>query len=423
MSEYTEIKLKYGTDYRKVSIPTKNILDIIIPEDLPAASDQLEEVRRSLREPIASEPLSVLAKGKENVVILCSDITRPSPSYLLVPPILEELNAAGVDDDKITIVFGLGYHRPHTVEEMKKLVGEEVYNRVKCIDHDRNNCVYMGDTSRGTPVWLFEPVAKADFIIGTGNLEFHYKAGYSGGYKALMPGVCSKESVQANHVMMIQPGTMPGKADGNPMREDIEEAGKIGGMKFLVNAVLDSNKDIVKCVAGDPIKAHREGAKYIDMMYKRPIPQKADIVLCCPGGHPKDINLYQAQKGFEHASYAVKDGGIIILFAKCDEMLGEATFEDWMIRAKSPDDPVKWIQEEFVLGAHKAVVYCMVLQKKKAYLVSEMPDNLAKKCFFDPAKSVEEALEKALDEMGSDAKILVMPYANSTLPYVVEEEE
>jgi nickel-dependent lactate racemase len=104
-------------------------------------------------------------------------------------------------------------------------------------------------------------------------------------------------------------------------------------------------------------------------------------------------------------------------------MLGEATFEDWMIRAKSPDDPVKWIQEEFVLGAHKAVVYCMVLQKKKAYLVSEMPDNLAKKCFFDPAKSVEEALEKALDEMGSDAKILVMPYANSTLPYVVEEEE
>ncbi len=420
MSEVTTIKLKYGNDYHTISVPTKNIMDIIIPEDLPGVPDQMEEVRRALREPIESAPLSVLAKGKENVVILCSDITRPSPSHLLVPPILEELNAAGVTDDKITVVFGLGYHRPHTEEEKKKLVGEEVYRRVKCIDHDRNNCVYLGQSSRGTPIWVFEPVAKADLIIGTANLEFHYKAGYSGGDKALMPGVCSKETIQANHVMMIRPGTMPGKADGNPMREDIEEIGRIAGVKFIVNPVLNSNKEIVKCVAGHPVKAHREGCKYIDMMYKRPIPEKADIVICCPGGHPKDINLYQAQKGFENASYAVKDGGIIILFAKCGEMLGEKTFEDWMFRATSVDDPVNWIQEEFVLGAHKAVVICLVLQKKKAYLISDIPDDITRKCFFEPAKSVEEALEKALAEMGPEAKILVMPYANSTLPFVEE---
>lgn len=421
--EKTEIKLKYGMDYHSVAIPKKNILDILIPEDLPGAEDQFEEVRRSLREPINSEPLSVLAKGKNNVVILCSDITRPSPSHILVPPILEELNQAGVADDKITIVFGLGYHRPHTEEEMKKLVGEDVYQRVKCIDHDRNQCVYLGDTSRGTPVWVFEPVTKADLIIGTANLEFHYKAGYSGGDKSLMPGVCSRESVQANHVMMIRPGTMPGKADGNPMREDIEEAGRIGGLKFIVNAVLNSHKEIVKCVAGHPVKAHRQGCQYIDQMYKRPIPEKADIVICCPGGHPKDINLYQAQKGFENASYAVKDGGVIILFAKCGEMLGEPIFEDWMLRASSPDDPIKWIQEEFVLGAHKAVVICMVLQKKKAYLISDIPDELVQKCFFEPAKSVEEALAKALGEMGPEAKVLVMPFANSTLPYVLGQEE
>ncbi|MBK5261489.1 MAG: nickel-dependent lactate racemase, partial [Peptostreptococcaceae bacterium] len=414
----TEVKLKYGTQYHNISVPTQNIMDILIPKDLPGASDQLQEVRHSIKEPICSEPLATLAKGKENVVILCSDITRPSPSYLLVPPILDELNAAGVTDDKITVVFGLGYHRSHTEEEKKKLVGEEVYNRIKCIDHDRNNCVYIGDTSRGTPIWIFEPVSKSDFVIATGNLEFHYKAGYSGGYKALMPGVCSKESIQANHVMMIRPGTMPGKIDGNPMREDIDEAGKMGGVKFIVNAVLNSKKEIVKCVSGNPTNAHREGCKYIDMMYKRPIPEKADIVICCPGGHPKDINLYQAQKGFENSSYAVKDGGIIILFAKCGELLGEATFEEWMMRAKSPDDPVKWIQEKFVLGAHKAVVYCMVLQKKKAYLISDLPDDLARECFFVPAKSVEEALDKALVEMGKDAKVLIMSAANSTLPYV-----
>ena len=418
MNNKTEVNLKYGTQYHKITVPTKNIMNILVPEDLPTVNDQLEEVRNSLRSPISSEPLGVMAKGKENVIILCSDITRPSPSYLLVPPILDELNAAGITDDKITVIFGLGYHRPHTEEEKKKLVGIEVYNRVKCIDHDRNNCVHIGDTKIGTPIWVFEPITKSDFIIATGNLEFHYKAGYSGGNKALMPGVCSKDTIQANHVMMIQPGTMPGKLDGNPMREDIEEAGKMAGVKFIVNAVLNSKKEIVKCVSGHPIRAHREGCKYIDMMYKRPISEMADIVICCPGGHPKDINLYQAQKGFENASYAVKDGGIIILYAKCGELLGEPNFEDWMMRAKSPDDPIKWVQEGFILGAHKAVVYCMVLQKKKAYLISDLPDDLAKKCFFNPEKSVEEALEKALIEMGQDAKVLIMPSANSTLPYV-----
>ena len=286
MNNKTEVNLKYGTQYHKITVPTKNIMNILVPEDLPTVNDQLEEVRNSLRSPISSEPLRVMAKGKENVIILCSDITRPSPSYLLVPPILDELNAAGITDDKITVIFGLGYHRPHTEEEKKKLVGIEVYNRVKCIDHDRNNCVHIGDTKIGTPIWVFEPITKSDFIIATGNLEFHYKAGYSGGNKALMPGVCSKDTIQANHVMMIQPGTMPGKLDGNPMREDIEEAGKMAGVKFIVNAVLNSKKEIVKCVSGHPIRAHREGCKYIDMMYKRPISEMADIVICCPGGHP-----------------------------------------------------------------------------------------------------------------------------------------
>lgn len=420
MADLREVRMNYGKEYRSIMIPEKNILDILIPEDLSGASDQLEEVRRSLREPIGSDDLAVMAQGKENVVILCSDMTRPAPSYLLVPPILDELKKAGVTDEKITIVFGLGYHRAHTPEEIKKLVGEDIFQRVKCIDHDRNNCIYLGDTSRGTPLWVFEPVTKADFVIATGNLEFHYMAGYSGGDKALMPGVCSKETIQANHVMLIRADTASGRVEGNPLREDIEEAGRMAGVHFIVNAVLNSRKEIVKCLSGHPVKAHREGIKYIDQMYKRPIGEKADIVIASPGGHPKDINLYQAQKGFENASYAVKDGGIIILLAKCGEFLGDEAFEDWMFRAKTVDDPVNWVQEEFVLGAHKAVVICLVLQKKKAYLISDIPDDMTRRCFFEPAKSVEDALEKALLEKGKEAKIIVMPDANSVLPYYEE---
>lgn len=420
MSESINLKLKYGTDYHAVSVPAKNIMGILEPEDLPGVPEPHEEVKRSLREPIGSPPFSELVQGKSNIVILCSDITRPSPSHLLVPPLLEEITQAGISDNQITVVFGLGYHRPHTAEEMKKLVGENVFKRVRCIDHNRNNCVFLGKSSRGTPIWVFEPVAGADLIIATGNLEFHYMAGYSGGDKGLMPAVCSKDTIQANHAMMFLPGATSGRIDGNPIREDIEEIGRFAGVKFIVNAVLNSGNQVVKVVTGDPIKAHREGCQYIDRMYKRTIPQQADIVVSCAGGHPKDINLYQAQKAFENASYAVRDGGIIILLARCGEMLGEANFQDWMMRAASPDDPVKWIQEEFVLGAHKAAVICKVLQKKKAYLVSEMPAELVKKCFFQPAASVEEALKKALDEIGHAARILVMPFANSTVPYVSE---
>lgn len=420
MSERISIQLKYGTGYKEVSIPKKNVIDILMPEDFPTVDDQLQEVRRALREPIGSCSLPELAQGKKNVVILCSDITRPSPSQILIPPVLEELNRAGVPDSKITIIFGLGYHRSHTIKEQIKLVGDDVYKRVRCIDHNRENCVYLGTSSKGTPIWVFEPVTKADLIIGTGNLEFHYFAGYSAGDKALMPAVCSKETISANHAMLFDPRARSGIIEGNPIREDIEEIGRIAGVKFIINAVLNSKNEIVRCIAGDPIKAHRAGCTYVDKMYKRNIPRKADIVLCSAGGHPKDINFYQAQKAFENASYAVKEGGVIILAASCAEHLGESSFTDWMKSSTCLDDPINWIKEEFVLGAHKAAVICQVLKKVQAYLVTEMPENLVRKCFFEPALTLEEALIRALHKMGPNAEILIMPYANSTVPHYEE---
>ena len=416
----TQISLKYGKGTLEVAVPKENLMGILEPADLPGVPDELEEIRQALANPIESEPLAVMAKGKENVVILVSDITRPSPSHKILPPIVEELNKAGVRDDQITVVFGLGFHRGHTREEQEQLVGKEMFARLRCLDHDRNDCVHIGNTSRGTPVEIFRKVAEADFLIATGNIEFHYNAGYTAGDKALFPGVCSQKSVEANHQSMIHPGTETGKLEGNPMREDIEEAGGLAGVKFIVNVVLNSKKEIVKAVAGHRIKAHREGVKWVDTMYKRSIPHLADIVIASSGGSPKDINLYQAQKGFENASYAVRKGGIIILVAECPEHYGEPLFEDWITRAQSVDDPIKWVQEKFVLGAHKAVVFCQVLKEKDGYLVSEMPEDMVKNCFFHPAATVEEALEQALEKLGRDAKILVMPNANTTVPFVAK---
>ena len=413
-----KVTLNYGKSNKELSIPEKNLYEILTPMDLEKVADDSGEVRNALNNPIGSVPLKEMAQGKKNVIILASDITRPSPSHILLPPIIEELVEVGVDYGSITIVFGLGYHRKHTEDEKKKLVGEEIYNKVKCLDHDIDDCLYLGTTKRGVPVEVFKPVAKKDLLIATGNLEFHYKAGYSGGYKALHPGVCSKRTIETNHKMMIQPGTMPGKADGNPMREDIEEAGQIAGVDFIVNAVLNNNKEIVKVVAGDPIKAHREGTKYIDKMYKRVIGEKADIVVASCGGYPKDINLYQAQKGLDNASFAVRDGGTIILLAECRDGLGEKTFEDWMLKAKSPHEPVEWIKKDFILGAHKAAFICAVLERAKVYLISSLDEDFTKEIFFTPASSAQAALDEALSQYGDKAKVLVLTNANSTVPYV-----
>ncbi|MGI6574749.1 MAG: nickel-dependent lactate racemase [bacterium] len=413
-----KFKLRYGKGDLELAVPEENIMAVLTPRELAGVADEEAEVRRALANPIGSPALRALAQGKENVVILVSDLTRPAPSYKMLPSLLDELAAAGVTDDQITIVFGLGYHRKHTEQEQRQLVGDRVFERVKCLDHDINQCVYVGETSSGTPVEVFQPVLAADLIIGTANLEFHYRAGYSGGDKSLMPGVCSKRTIQANHTMMIKPGTMPGKADGNPMREDIEEVGRMVGVSFILNVVLNSNKEIVKAVAGDPVQAHREGCKYIDQMYKRPLAAKADIVIASTGGYPKDINLYQAQKGLEHASYAVKEGGVVILLAECPEVLGEETFADWMARAQSPDDPIRWAQEEFVLGAHKAAMICLALKRAQVYLVSSIEPALVQDIFFQPFSSPEAALAAALEKEGHGAKIVVIPFANSTLPVV-----
>lgn len=415
-----KVQLKYGETLVTVDIPKSNLYDILYPGEIPGVKDPILAVKQALENPIGSPSLKELINEKKprNVAVLVSDITRPVPSYILLPPIIEKLVESGIAYNNITVVFGLGFHRKMSEEEKRKLVGEYVYSKVKCINHDIGDCVYIGTTKRGTPVEVYRPVAKADFIIATGNLELHWFAGYSGGYKALLPGVCSKRTIETNHSMMVMQGAITGKINGNPVREDIEEAGKLAGVSFIVNAVLNSNKEIVKVVAGDPIKAHREGVKYIDKMYKRKIEKRVDIVIASPGGYPKDINLYQAQKGLDNASYAVRDNGSIILVAECREGLGESTFESWMKKAKSPDEPIKWIREHFMLGGHKAAGICRVLKRVKVYLVSSLDKTTTKSIFLTPAYSVQEALNSALIEHGKNAKVLVIPYAASTLPYV-----
>ncbi|NLV36446.1 MAG: nickel-dependent lactate racemase [Clostridiaceae bacterium] len=406
----------FGKTFKEFDIDDKNVMVELKQNSIERQLINAEEVRRSLENPIGSKRLSKIVKPGESIVIITSDITRPMPSKIVLPPLLDELSKAGVSLEDITIVFALGSHRKHTEDEMKYLVGEETYKKVKCLDSDVKRCRMLGTTSRGTPVEIFDKVADADRVICLGNIEFHYFAGYSGGVKAIMPGVSTRAAIQANHSAMVRDSARAGAIDDNPVRQDIEEVVKFRPVDFILNVVLDENKTIIKAVAGHHVLAHQEGCRFLDSLYKINIPARADIVITTPGGFPKDINLYQAQKALDNAKHAVRGGGIIILLAACTEGYGESVFERWINESSCPEDLVMKIKENFELGGHKAAAIALVEKKARVFIVSNMPRQMSKKLYMEPFDSMEEALSSAFSQLGQDASVLLMPHGGSTLP-------
>jgi len=412
-----QVKLAFAKTYQETAVEENNLLAVLTPNALEQTELRGQEaVRQALEHPIGTCQVGEIVRPGESVAIITSDITRPFPAYQVLPSLLSELESAGVLMRDITIVFALGSHRKHTEAEMRKLLGDGVYEHVRCMDHDPSDCVRMGVSSRGTPYDVFRPVAEAKRRICLGNIEYHYFAGFSGGAKAIMPGVCTREAIQTNHSMMVRDEAYAGKLDGNPVREDIDEVLSFCPVDFIVNVVLDEHKEILKVVCGDAILAHREGCAFLDRLYKITIPQRADVVLVSPGGFPKDINLYQAQKALDNAKHAVRDGGIIVLCASCGEGLGEKVFERWMTTCPSTRFMTEEIERHFELGGHKAAAIGMVMQKCSVFLVSDLPAEFAAKIFFTPYPSLDAAYRAAREILGEDASVIVMPYGGSTLP-------
>lgn len=415
-----QLEFGYGTGTQTVSLPDKNVVDVLLANPMTHEHLGADAVRCALEHPIGAPRLRELAKPGQKIAIVASDISRPVPSWDILPAILDELFAAGCRDEDITVVFALGSHRHHTDEERRRLAGADVYSRVRCVDSDPDDCVHLGSTKCGTPVDVTRVVAEADFRICTGNIEFHYFAGYSGGAKAIMPGVSTPAAIQVNHKMMTKPGASAGNLVGNPIRADIEEAASICGVDYIVNVVLDEHKRIVYSVAGDVTQAHRVGCKYLDRMYRKPIPARADIVLVSQGGAPKDANLYQTQKALDNAKHAVKDGGTIILIGACSEGLGSAKFEQWLKQAPDAHSMIDRVHQHFELGGHKAAAIAMVLEYAQIDLVSEMPDDFVRSIFLNPQPSAQRALDEAFQKYGADATVLAMPFGGATLPVVTE---
>jgi nickel-dependent lactate racemase len=411
-----KLEIGFGTISQQVEIPDKNVIAILEPNKVDVKGTGADEVLRAIRNPIGTGMLNTIIKPGEKIAIITSDITRPLPTCVIMPVLLEELYASGIKKEDITLVFALGSHRTHSLDEMNKLAGERVMNEIKCVDGDPNNFVRMGTTARGTPVNITRVVAEADRRICLGSIEYHYFAGYSGGAKAIMPGVSTRDAIQANHSKMVLPEAVAGRLEGNPVREDLEEAVLCCPIDFIVNVVLDEHKTIIYAAAGHYIKAHRAGCKFLDQLYLKEIERRADIVIVSQGGAPKDLNLYQTQKALDNAKHAVRKGGIIILVGSCKEGFGEDVFEAWMTQAPDAHSLIERIQKDFQLGGHKAAAIALVLEDADIYLVSELSPELVKSIFLKPYKNVQQALDAAFKKLGMDASVLIMPYGGSTLP-------
>jgi nickel-dependent lactate racemase len=377
-------------------------------------------VRYALAHPIGKGLLRDEVHAGEKIAIITSDISRPLPSCEVIPAVLDELAAAGIPDEDITVVFALGSHRRQTEAEMRHLAGDEVYERVRCVDSDPDDCIHLGRTTAGTPLDSTRVVAEADRRICLGNIEFHYFAGYSGGVKAIMPGVSTPAAIQANHSMMVSPDACAGKLEGNPVRADLEEAGAKVGIDYIVNAVLDEHKHIVYAVAGDVVEAHRVGCAYLDKMYRVAIPERADIVIVSQGGAPKDANLYQTQKALDNAKHAVRKGGTIIVIGSCREGLGSARFEEWLVNAPTAHSMIERIEKDFQLGGHKAAAIAMVLENASIDLVSDMDPDFVRSIFLNPQPSAQTALDEAFAKYGGGATVIAMPYGGATLPVAAD---
>ena len=408
------IELAYGHGHLQLQLDDKNLAAILEPRHIESSDGGIGMVEESLAYPIKSPTLSsiIAQKGARNAVIVVNDITRPTPYELILPPLLKEIEAAGIPAAVITLVIANGIHRAHTQEDNLAIFGFDICNKYRIENHDcDNNLKSLGILSNGMELIINRTVAEADLLITTGVVGLHYFAGYSGGRKSILPGIAARETIEANHKMMNDPRARLGNFEDNPVSDLMLEAARKVNVDFIVNVVLHSHHHIAYCASGDVEAAWLEAVRYAEQMSVLMIDVPADIVIASCGGYPKDINMYQAQKAMDAAVLAVKPGGTIILAAECTEGLGEQTFADWIEEARCPQDIVERFHRHFELGGHKAFAICRIIDQAEVLLLSSLADQQVKGLFLTPVHSLEEALRHAFLKHGEQARVIVMPEA------------
>jgi nickel-dependent lactate racemase len=420
--EFHVEKIPYGKQEIAVRIPRKNYLATLMPQYRPGAQDEAGEIRRALENPIGTPRLREIARGKKSAVIVVNDITRPTATYRLLPPLLAELRDAGIGDDQVLFLVATGTHRDNTPEELKGMLGKEIVERFRVLNHhcqDESIMVDLGKTRSGIPVVINRLFLEAEMKILTASIAPHQAAGFSGGRKSLLPGLASITTLRQHHGYSCRPDKPAmGWVEGNMFHESALEAAKMAGTDFILNTVQNHHKAITDVVAGDVEKAWLEGVRISRQIFEVRVPHTVEIVITTPGGYPKDIDLYQSQKSMAAAEMVVKEGGTVILPAECKDGIGARGFYDWMAAASCPQDVIdRFIKEGYSIGSSKAWLFSRCLKRAEVIVVTKcIDDQTLEKMFAKRADTIEEAIRMALARHGEKAQIVLMRNGSDIIP-------
>jgi len=425
------VRIPYSKTYLEFDLPPGMRGTVVVSQAVEPVADVERTISEALARPVGSPPLREMAHPGERVCIVFTDVTRASPDHLLVPALLRELEAAGVRDEDITLLCGIGMHRPSTSAERIAKLGAEVVARYRVIDNEPQNpqaLVDLGVTAGGVPVSAHRAAVEADLLMATGLVEPHQYAGYSGGRKTLAVGAAGERLIAHTHgpAFVDHPGTRLGRVEGNPFHEAITEAARRANLRFILNVVLDDEKRILKVAAGEPEAAFQELVAFARSVYEVPVPRQHDVAVGGVG-FPKDANLYQASRAASYLFFAptpvVRPGGLLIIPARCEEGAGEGVGEQRFFAAMRDAPDVQSILDDarqygYPPGQQRAFVMAKVLEEAQVVIVgSECPDVVAA-CKMTPAATMEEALALAARELGPDLDVLIVPHALLTLPVV-----
>lgn len=418
------IKMHYGEKEISIELPNKQILAIVDPNTVSGVPNEEMEIKRTLENPISNKGLSSLTKRGGEVMILCDDYTRPTPVAKIMPILLDKLNAVGFKNKHIKVMIASGTHRLMTDEEIRKKVGEKIMEKIEVMNHywtNQKSLVDLGKTSFGVSISVNKDVVDADVVIGVGSIFPHANAGYSGGAKIIQPGVCGAVTTGQTHWLSAKfSGEEILGVVENPVRLEIEEVARKVGLDFIINTILNSKGEIVKVVAGDFVKAHREGVKVSSSVYRVEIPSKAEIVIS--DSYPGDVDLWQSVKGIYASELAVKKGGTIVLIVACPEGVSGEHPEVLKYGYRPYHEVEQLIKRGKItdlVAASDIAHVGNILSRGKIILYSGgISKEETKKLNFVPAGTPQDAVDKALAIHGSDSKIIVLRNSAELLPCV-----
>lgn len=418
----TTYTLPFGRGRETISLPDTYHIDCIDPAaGVDCELDPAHVIAEALDHPL-DKPVLLTAATARSAAVIINDKTRPVPHHLMLPPLLQRLEQAGLPPEAIRIIIATGTHTPMPAYEFGRLLPDDILARYPVISHDcddRDNLVYLGQTSRQSPVWINRIYYESDIRIATGNIEPHHFAGFSGGAKSVAIGVGGRETITHNHAMLLDPNSRIAEVEKNLIRQDIEEIGAMVGDQYALNVVMNASRQVVAAFFGDPRAVVAAGIPVSRSLSQVSVDQAYDVVIASAGGHPKDINFYQAQKAMTYAAEITRPGGTIILVTACPEGVGSQSYVEFMNGIDSYEGIFARFKERgFQVGPHKALQVARIAGEKRVILVSQMAPEDVYQLLITPAPDVQSGFELIRGSLPAAARIAVLPHATNMIPVV-----